>query len=189
MRVIWIALLVLFAPLAAFFGLWSIAVPVLHRRAISRLFLKPGMRVADVGCGPGFVTVPLARRVGSEGEVVAYDVKPRMVSWTASRARKAGLANVRVVAAGAGEGKMERGYFDRAVLITVLGEMTDTRTALAEIFRALKPGGILSITESRPDPHFHSQADVRRLAEAAGFKEHAHFGNSFAFTMNLVRPG
>ena len=188
MKIAGIALLVLAALLAAFFGLWSIAVPILHRRAIKRFALEPGMRVADVGCGPGLVTVPMARQVGPAGEVVAFDVKPHMVSRTATRARKAGLTNVRAVAAGAGEGKMERAYFDRAVLITVLGEMTHPEAALAEMYQALKPGGILSITESRPDPHFHCQAEVLRLAQAAGFKEQARFGNCIAFTVNLAKP-
>jgi ubiquinone/menaquinone biosynthesis C-methylase UbiE len=187
-KIVGIALLALAALLAAFFGLWSVAVPILHRRAITRLSLEPGMRVADVGCGPGLVTVPMARQVGPAGEVVAFDIKPRMVTRTATRARKAGLTNVRVVAVGAGDGKMDRAYFDRAVLITVLGEMTHPEAALAEMYQALKPGGMLSITESRPDPHFHSQADVLRLAQAAGFKEQARFGNGMAFTINLAKP-
>ena len=53
----------------------------------------------------------------------------------------------------------------------------------------MKPGGILSITETVFDPHYQRQAMVIRLAEAAGFRFKAVFGNRLAYTMQLERPG
>ena len=72
--------------------------------------------------------------------------------------------------------------------MTVLGEIPDREVALKEIFNALKPGGILSVTEIVFDPHFQSRNTVRRLVESAGFRENEFFGNRFAFTLNLERP-
>ena len=72
--------------------------------------------------------------------------------------------------------------------MTVPGEISDKHEAVAEIFRALRPGGILSITDLMPDPHYLSRKAVRAWCDAAGFKEMASFGTWFAFTINFVKP-
>ena len=77
---------------------------------------------------------------------------------------------------------------DRALLVTVLGEIPNREAALKEIFDALKPGGILSVTEVIYDPHFQSRDTILKLAGSAGFKEKAFFGNRYAFTLNLEKP-
>ena len=70
----------------------------------------------------------------------------------------------------------------------MLGEILDREAALAEIFKALKPGGVLSVTEVLPDPHFQGMDTLRALAHGAGFEESQVAGNRFAYTMNLVKP-
>ncbi|MCC7352767.1 MAG: methyltransferase domain-containing protein [Anaerolineae bacterium] len=155
---------------------------------LDRLDLRPGMNVLDVGCGPGRLAIPIAARVGPTGQVVALDVQAEMLRRAQARAQAAGLENIRFVHAGAGQGKVERGVFDRALLVTVLGEIPDRRAALQEIFDALKPGGVLSVTEVIPDPHYESQNTVRRLAATVGFTEQSCSGNWLAYTMNLVKP-
>ncbi len=83
---------------------------------------------------------------------------------------------------------MGRNRFDRAVLVTVLGEISDQQAALQEIFAALRPGGILSVTEVVFDPHFQGRTKVTRLAEAVGFQEKAFHGNRISFTLHLEKP-
>ena len=78
--------------------------------------------------------------------------------------------------------------FDRALLVTVLGEIPKPQAALREIFEALKRGGLLSVTEIIFDPHFQTRTAVRRLAEAVGFREQAFHGNRIAFTVNFAKP-
>ena len=58
---------------------------------VEHLGLQPGMRVLDVGCGPGRLTVPMAEKVGPHGEVVAIDIQPRMLARAREKARQAGL--------------------------------------------------------------------------------------------------
>lgn len=154
---------------------------------IEHLDLQPEMVVLDFGCGPGRVAVPLAKRV-HKGEVVAVDIQAGMLQRTREKAEQANVTNIRFVRAGAGEGKLERDHFDRAVLVTVLGEIPDQRTALKEVFDALKPGGILSVTEIIFDPHFQSRGKVTQLAEAVGFQECGFFGNRIAYNLNLEKP-
>jgi ubiquinone/menaquinone biosynthesis C-methylase UbiE len=155
---------------------------------VERLDLRPGMAVLDAGCGPGRLTIPIARRVGQQGEVLAMDIQAGMLRRAREKARAANLANIQFLEAALGEGKLGRDRFDRTVLVTVLGEIPDREAGLTEIFAALKPGGLLSVTEIIFDPHFQSRQTVARLARAAGFREQAFHGNRIAFTLNLERP-
>src|SRR5262245_30549310 len=52
---------------------------------VSRLNLSSGMKVLDAGCGPGRVTIPLAKAVGPDGSVVAVDLQPKMLELVASK--------------------------------------------------------------------------------------------------------
>lgn len=150
---------------------------------ISRLELSFGMKVLDAGCGTGRLTLPLAKAVGPEGKVLTLDIQEGMLSAVRKKVKAAELENVDFLQAGLGEGKLPIDLFDRALLVTVLGEIPDPLPALQEIFRALKPGGILSVTEVIFDPHFQSQTKVLHLANQAGFKMKECFGRKLAYTM------
>lgn len=155
---------------------------------VRQLELRPGMVVLDMGCGPGRLTLPLAREVGPTGKVVAVDIQAGMLQRLRDKARTAGLANIEFIRAAAGEAGLQRDCFDRALLVTVLGEIPDRGAALKEIMTALKPGGILSLTEIVFDPHFQRRQTVRQLALAVGFQEAGFFGNPMAYTIHLVKP-
>lgn len=156
---------------------------------IERARVARGMRVLDAGCGPGRITIPMAKHVGPQGQVVALDVQPGMLARLAERIAEHGATNVRVVRGGLGEGLLGKAEFDRAIMVTVLGEIPDRVAALREIHDALKPGGLLSITEVLPDPHYQSRGAVRRMAEEAGFKVEEAYSGWRSFTLNLIRTG
>ena len=154
---------------------------------LTRLGLAPGMKMLDVGCGPGRIAIPAAELVGHEGEVVALDIQPAMLKMLEARAVARGLSNLHMVLGGIGQGLLASNTFDRAILVTVLGEIPDRHAALREIFAALKSGGILSVTEIFPDPHYQSRNTVMRLAKAAGFHFKQRYGHWWAFTMNFEK--
>ena len=154
---------------------------------IEHLEIEPGMTVVDVGCGPGRLAIPAAKQVGPLGRVVAMDIQQGMLSRTQQKAEVADLGNIEYLQAGAGEGKLGQEQFDRALLVTVLGEIPDREATLREIFEALKPKGILSVTETMFDPHYQSRRSVTRLAEAVGFRERAFFGNRLAYTLHFEK--
>ena len=156
---------------------------------IHLLKLQAGMKVLDAGCGPGRLAIPAAQAIGSQGELTALDLQTGMLARTQEKARLAGLSNLRFVQAGLGEGKLEEDYYDRALLVTVLGEIPNQAAALKEIFAALKPGGLLSVTEVIFDPHFQSRETVQRVAGAAGFQEKGLFGKRLAYSIHFEKPG
>lgn len=156
---------------------------------VESLAISPGMAVLDAGCGPGRLTVPLARAVGREGRVLALDIQPGMLARAQARVDAAGCANVQFIAAGLGAGYLAPGLFDRAVLVTVLGEIPDARAAIAELFKALKPGGVLAVVEVIFDPHFQSRGTVTALADSVGFRERAFFGHRLAYVIHFEKPG
>jgi len=157
-------------------------------RLLDRAGVGPGMVVLDAGCGPGRVTLPAAARVGPSGRVVALDVQAGMLARLRQRLAERGVANVELLHAGLGEGKLPEGRFDVALLVTVLGEIPDPDAALRELLRCLRPGGVLSVTEVLPDPHYQSLARVRELAGRAGFRERSVERGRLAFTIGLERP-
>jgi SAM-dependent methyltransferase len=156
---------------------------------VERLGLAPGMRVLDAGCGPGRLTIPVARAVGATGEVVALDSQRAMLEKLEHRLEAESTINVRTLEAGLGEGVLEREAFDRVLLAFVLGEVRDREAAARELYAALKPGGILSVTEIFGDPDYRRPASVRRVVEPAGFELVERFGGFPVNTLNFRRPG
>ena len=154
---------------------------------VEHLSLEPGMRVLDAGCGPGRLTIPLAKRI-APGKVLALDLQAGMLSRAKQKVEAAGLTNIEFLHAGLSEVTLPRGAFDRAVMVTVLGEIPDRFGALREVFAALRPGGILSISEIIFDPHFQTRRVVANLAKRVGFQEEALLGGRFAYLMLLRKP-
>jgi len=155
---------------------------------VGYLDLQPGMKVLDAGCGPGRLTIPVAEKIGPQGEVTAVDIQAGMLQRAQEKARAANLANIQFLQAGLEEGKLGNNQYHRALLVTVLGEIPNQEAAMKEIFEALKPGGILSVTEIIFDPHFQRREMVLRLASQVGFREKEFFGKSLAYTLHVEKP-
>ncbi|PKO19639.1 methyltransferase type 11 [candidate division BRC1 bacterium HGW-BRC1-1] len=155
---------------------------------VGLLDLQPGMMVLDVGCGPGRLAVPLGKAVAPTGEVVAMDIQPGMLARARAKAQAAGVDNIRFMEAGAGEGKAGYGQFDRVLMVTVLGEIPDREGALAEVYNALKPGGLLSVTEVIFDPHFQRRSTLTAMAEHSGLRSKAFYGHALAYTQHFEKP-
>jgi ubiquinone/menaquinone biosynthesis C-methylase UbiE len=104
-----------------------------------------------------------------------------MISRAKRRVAEAGLANVEFLCAALGAGRLPEATFDRALMVTVLGEIPDRRAALEEVFKSLRPGGLLSVTEVLPDPHYVSYGELQRLAASAGFRVGTRQGSWLAY--------
>ncbi|MEO7150418.1 MAG: class I SAM-dependent methyltransferase [Burkholderiaceae bacterium] len=139
---------------------------------VASLGLRPGMAVADVGAGTGYVARRLARAVGPGGSVLAVDVQPEMIRWLERSAREAGLTQIRPVLAGERDTKLAPESVDLALMVDVYHELAYPFEVLQSILRALKPGGRVAFVEYRAEDervpikalHKMSQAQIRREA-------------------------
>ena len=143
---------------------------------LPELALAPGMVVADIGAGTGYIARRMALQVGAKGVVYAVDVQPEMIGMLQSLATKAGLAQIRPVLGADTDVRLPAASVDLAIMVDVYHELAYPREVLASIVRALKPGGRVVFVEYRAEDarvpikalHKMSEAQVRREADASG---------------------
>jgi SAM-dependent methyltransferase len=128
-----------------------------------------GDRVLDIAAGAGGQTLAAARRVGSQGAVLASDISANILEFAASEARAAGLGNVATQVMDGEALDVDDGVFDAVISRLGLMYFPDLQRALAETRRALRPGGRVSaIVFSTPQRNeFFSipVSIVRRIAQ------------------------
>ena len=112
-----------------------------RRRAIVReaLGAASGERILDVGCGPGYYCAELLDQVGPAGSVVGIDGSAAMLGLAERRC--AGHTNVAFHEADATALPVADGDFDAAISVQVQEYVPDVEAGLAELHRALRPGG------------------------------------------------
>ena len=127
-------------------------------------FLAPGMRLLDVGCGPGTITAALA---GTVGAAIGVDLEPHAIATARRLATHSGATNLSFVEADMTALPFEDGAFDAVFFHAVLyhqSEATLMRT-LAEARRVLKPGGVLGTRDADVGGNIlHPELDGVRLA-------------------------
>jgi SAM-dependent methyltransferase len=145
--------------------------------ALDALNLKPGMSVADVGAGTGYMSLKLAKRVGPSGKVYAEDVQPEMLQKVRANAAKSKATNVVTVQGSFTDPMLPKGQMDLVLLVDVYHEFSEPQKMLRGIRESLKPDGRLVLLEYRKeDPkipireeHKMTVAEVRTELEAEGF--------------------
>lgn len=156
-------------------------------KSLGRIGVTAGMSVLELGPGPGFLTIEAAHRVGSSGRLCSLDIAPAMIAKTKRKLSDEATGNVSPMV-GSGEAlPFKEASFDLAYLVTVLGEIPDKNRALQELYRVLRPGGILSVSEFMPDPDYPLRRTVTIRALTAGFEPHQQFGNIFNYVLNFRR--
>jgi ubiquinone/menaquinone biosynthesis C-methylase UbiE len=161
--------------------------PIITRERLrSVLDPQPGERVLEIGPGTGYYTLDVAAWVGPEGTVEIFDLQQEFLDHTLGRARERGLANVVPTRGDATALPYGDGAMDAVVLTAVLGEIPDPPAALREIRRVLKPDGRLVVGELFGDPHFTTQAALRRQASEGGLAWESHSGNWFGYFARLA---
>ena len=122
--------------------------------------LAPGLRLLDVGCGPGTITVDLARRV-APGEVLGIDVAEEVVAKAEAHRREEGVENVRFATGDVYALDLPDASVDVVHAHQVLQHLTDPVRALRELRRVLKPGGLLALRDSDYGAFTWAPADHR----------------------------
>ena len=145
---------------------------------LAELALAPGMVVADVGAGTGYIARRIAAQVGPKGTVYAVDVQPEMIRLLRAAAARDGLAQIRPVLGALHSVPLPVASVDLAIMVDVYHELEYPREVLESLVRALKPGGRVVFVEYRAeDPrvpikalHKMSEAQIRREAGALALR-------------------
>jgi len=141
---------------------------------MTALALKPGMVVADIGAGTGYLSRRMATAVGRTGKVLAVDVQPEMIQMLKQLAQKAQLSQIVPVQCSETDVGLQPSSVDLAIMVDVYHELAYPFEVLGSVIRALKPGGRVVFVEYRAeDPrvpikelHKMSEAQVKREAAA-----------------------
>lgn len=139
---------------------------------LPELRLAPGMAVADIGAGTGYIARRMAALVGPTGHVWAVDVQLEMIRMLQESARRTGQAQIRPVLGTVDNVKLAAASIDLAIMVDVYHELEFPYELLASVVRALKPGGRVVFVEYRAeDPlvpikalHKMSLAQIKREA-------------------------
>ena len=143
-----------------------------NRRFLARAGFPEGGTLVDLGCGPGYSTLDLARVVGPKGRILAVDRDgEHSLPLLKERAEAAGLSNIETVAAGLEsfdlpEGSVD-GVYGRWVLMYLPESAAEALTA--RIARWLRPGGACALAELCNYRHIHvhpPSAHMPAIAEA-----------------------
>ena len=160
-------------------------------KLIERSGIKQGMRVLDLGCGSGAFTTYVARAVGEKGKVYALDVQPAMLKQLKRKLAKEqnrDIKNVELKLADAYALPFEDSSLDVVYMAAVFMEIPHRPRALKEIWRVLKPGAFLAITEFMPDPDYPWRSTIIKICQKEGYTLDANLGNLWNYTLRFKKP-
>lgn len=129
-------------------------------------YISPGDTVIDLGCGPGFFTIEMAKKVGEQGKVIAVDLQKEMLEKVRCKAEKLGLfSRVQLHQCAQDQiGLANDVKADFILAFYMVHETPDQKAFLAQTKSLLKPDGRLLIVE----PRFHvSRGKFSRMQEDA----------------------
>ena len=114
--------------------------PLKISRAIG---VRKGMTVVDLGCGPGYFTLPLASLVGPLGLVYAVESNPTMITYLRANMRKssANTKAIKIIRADVSKTRIPAASADMVLFARLLHDITDKKAFLREVGRICKPGG------------------------------------------------
>jgi len=151
------------------------------------LALSETSRVLELGPGSGYFSAALAKRV-PRGELALLDIQPQMLEKAKRKLESMGFRNVTYTSADASvEFPYPDGHFDVALLVSVLGEVSDQPACLRSTRRVLRAGGLLAVHESFPDPDRLKLEELVPLVQAQGFGFRRLWGPSWNYTATFEK--
>ena len=145
---------------------------------LEQLKVQPGMTVCDMGCGDGYYTIELARRVGPTGKVIAVDIQPEMLQELSRRCEQNNLKNVDMILGLPHDPKLPEGKLDLILMVDVYHEFSNPIEMLESMRNSLKKDGRIALVEFRgEDPqvpikpeHKMTKKQILKEYEANAFR-------------------
>lgn len=159
------------------------------KEIINSLPIYPGIKILDIGCGPGRVLLPLAQKIAQiDGRVTGLDIQNAMIEKVKAKAEKLKLNNVDFVCGDIDKIEVKTNY-NVILMVCVLGEIPKAQHQLVicKIANKLKQDGTISFSETIFDPHFKKHKEILELMNKCGFVEVNFFGNILAYTAQFKK--
>ena len=175
--------------------MWTSLLEALRKRRappearLAEAGLRKGMKVADIGAGYGYFALPAAEIVGEEGMVYAVEPNPKRAEEISRRVEERGIKNIEVLITGAEElAGIPTGGVDVAISMASFHHFADPQTALLELRRIVKAGGLVYVRDIKPGRLFKhgSRSEEFRMAILKQFPE-AEFEEGSGYLVAKVR--
>ena len=151
-----------------------------RRKFLDETGIRQGDTVLDYGCGPGSYVVAVARMVGESGQVYALDRHPMALKMVGDAARRAHVSNVTTILSDRDTG-LHANSVDVVLLYDIYHDLLEPHFVLQELYRVLKPTGVLS----SHDHHLKGEA----LQQAIESSELFTLGRTDIHTMSVTPVG
>jgi len=133
---------------------------------IEALKFREGEVVADIGCGSGYVSRKIAKKVGATGLVYGVDIQQEMLDLLAKRMAMFRIANVRPVMGTTTDPKVPPASCDTMIMVDVYHEFDQPYEMVRGMIAGLKPGGRIVFVEFRKEDPAVPIKEVHKMSEA-----------------------
>ena len=132
--------------------------------------VEKGSHVADLGAGKGYLTLRLAKAVGSKGRVYAVDIDEESLEDLRENVEDADLDNVSIVRGEVDDPRLAASSLDAIVIVNAYHEMDEYSAVLAHLRRALRPQGRLVLVDSIHSSHRESSREIQTASHELGLE-------------------
>ncbi|WP_395088341.1 class I SAM-dependent methyltransferase [Armatimonas sp.] len=153
---------------------------------VKALKLKPGMVVADIGAGSGYLSFMMAKQVGPSGKVLAVDIQPEMLTIIEQKKKQNGISNVQVVLGKTDDPKLPEKSCDLQIMVDVYHEFDKPYEMISAMVKALKIGGRIVFVEYRKEDPAVPIKEVHKLSVAQVKKEMGLFSLKFVENSQIL---
>ena len=134
---------------------------------ILQKYIEPGMNIIDLGCGPGYFSIPMALKTGKNGKVTCVDIQEGMLNRIKHKIAGTQLEKRMIFHQCNDTGIGLKGSYDFVLAFWMIHEIQNTKKYFDEIFDLLKPNGKFLIVE--PKGHVGKDAFVATIEKAKLF--------------------
>jgi arsenite methyltransferase len=145
-------------------------------RVIESLRLKQGDTVADIGCGGGYFSIAMARKVESKGKVYAVDINMEMLKYVDALAKKEGITNITTILATESSVGISGKCIDLVFMRNVFHDLKNDTAYFIKLQPLLKDGGRIAIIDYRPGNfirrlfgHYVDENEIVSLMKSTGY--------------------